>query len=869
MSAHATPHPARAEADSGMRWRLSFALLLGEWRAHPLRALVAVAAIAVGIALGFAIHLMNAAAFNEFSSAIKGLSGVADIQIRATEPLFDEAIYPHIAQHAGVAVASPILEIDASIPGHHSALKIIANDALRAGFLTPDLIGVAADGGMTETLADDTIFLSPAAEMWLKTGAGQPLTLQLGMQQFALRVAGSLPQARAGQRIAVMDIGAAQWRFNQLGKLSRIDLKLRSGVDSAAFKAQLQQELEKSQPGRFRVSQPNDADQNSRNEGMSRAYRVNLTVLALVALFTGAFLVFSTQALAVIRRRSQFALLRVLGMERRQLIAQILLEGLSLGVIGAACGVAGGYGLAATALHFMGGDLGAGLFSGVQPQIYFAPLAATIYFVLGVAVAILGCAAPAFDAARARPAVALKAGTEEATLARLSRPWPALACIALAAALSQAPPVFELPLFGYLSIALLLIGTIALMPRLAALTFCYAHQRWERAMAGRANAPAILTLTLARLANASSQAGIALGGVLSSFSLMVAMAIMVASFRVSLDDWLRHVLPADLYISSTSAGNTAGLRPPEQAALTALPGVETVDFLRMTAVSLDPARPAVALMARHVDAAQPERSLAIIGNIVVPAADAPPPVWISEAMVDLYGMQLGQRIELPLNGQRHPFIVGGIWRDYAHPTGTIQMRLSDYRKLTGDQDASNAAIWLHAGAKTEDTEAALKRLPFAAALDVSLPSDIRAMSMTVFDRSFAITYLLEAIAIVIGLFGVAATFSAQTLARAREFGMLRHVGLTRRQILAILAIEGGSLTALGILTGFVLGWFISLILVFVVNPQSFHWTMQLHLPWALMASVAGLLLTAAALTALFAGRQALSGGPIRAVREDW
>jgi putative ABC transport system permease protein len=143
------------------------------------------------------------------------------------------------------------------------------------------------------------------------------------------------------------------------------------------------------------------------------------------------------------------------------------------------------------------------------------------------------------------------------------------------------------------------------------------------------------------------------------------------------------------------------------------------------------------------------------------------------------------------------------------------------------------------------------------------------MSMKIFDRSFAITYLLEAIAIVIGLFGVAATFSAQTLARAKEFGMLRHVGVTRKQVLAILAIEGGSLTALGIATGFVLGWVISLILVFVVNPQSFHWTMQLHLPWPLLGSVAGLLLAAAALTALLAGRQSLSGGPIRAVREDW
>lgn len=861
--------PSHSASTGAMRWRLSLALLLGEWRAHPLRALVAVAAIAVGIALGFAIHLMNAAAFNEFSSAIKGLSGIADIQVRATEPLFDEAIYPQIAQRSGVAIASPVLEIEASIPHQHSALKIVGNDALRAGFLTPDLIGISASGGMMDALADDAIFLSPAAEKWLQSGAGQTLTMQLGMDKLSLRVAGSLPQARAGQRIAVMDIGAAQWRFNRLGKLSRIDLKLRAGVDSTAFKTQLQQELDQAQPGRFRVSQPNDADQDSRNEGMSRAYRVNLTVLALVALFTGAFLVFSTQALSVIRRRSQFALLRVLGMERRHLITQILLEGLSLGIVGAACGVAGGYGLAATALHFMGADLGAGLFAGVQPQIHFAPVAAGIYFALGVAVAILGCAAPAFDAARARPAVALKAGTEEATLAGLARPWPALLSIALAAALSQAPPVFELPLFGYLSIALLLLGTIALMPRLAAYTFRLAHLRWERAHAGKAGAPAILTLTLARLANASSQAGIALGGVLSSFSLMVAMAIMVASFRVSLDDWLRHILPADLYISTTSAGTTAGLHPAEQQALAALPGVETADFLRVTAVSLDPARPAVALMARHVDAAQPDRSLAMVGDIVVPAADAPPPAWISEAMVDLYGMKPGQRIELPLNGQRHAFTVGGIWRDYARPTGTIQIRLEDYRKLTGDQDASNAALWLRTGARASDTQAALKRLPFAAALDVSLPSDIRAMSMTIFDRSFAITYLLEAIAIVIGLFGVAATFSAQTLARAREFGMLRHVGLTRRQILAILAIEGGSLTGLGIVTGFVLGWFISLILVFVVNPQSFHWTMQLHMPWPLLASVAALLLGAAALTALFAGRQALSGGPIRAVREDW
>jgi putative ABC transport system permease protein len=867
VRANATPLHTPSDTAASMR-RLSRWLLLGEWRAHPVRALVAIAAIAVGISLGFAIHLINAAAFNEFSAAVKGLSGLADVQVRSTEPFFDEAIYPALAQRDGVVVASPVLEFDASVPGQRTALKIIGTDAFRASYISPELVGTPTDNNINDTLADDALFLSAAAQQWLQPQANA-VTLQVGTSQIKLRVAGSLPAARAGQRIAVMDIGAAQWRFAKLGQLSRIDLKLRDGVNREAFKAQLEKDLQARYPGRFRVNQPNDGEQNNSNESMSRAYRVNLTVLALVALFTGAFLVFSTQALSVIRRRSQFALLRVLGMDRHRLLRQILLEGLCLGIAGSAIGIAAGYGLAAAALHFMGADLGAGFFSGVRPQVQFTPVAAAVYFALGVAVALLGCAAPALDAARAKPAIALKSGSEEAAMSRLSRAWPSLACIAMAALLSQAPPIFELPLFGYVSIALLLIGAIGLMPRLAALVFRFAHQRWSAATGGKPDASAVMTLTLSRLANASSQAGIALGGVLSSFSLMVAMAIMVASFRVSLDDWLLHILPADIYVSTASGGATAGLRPQEQAAVAALPGVASADFLTTRSVALAPGRPPVTLMARTVDAANPGRTLAIVGATQLPAAGGPPPVWISEAMVDLYGMKVGQRIELPLAGAPRTFLVTGVWRDYARPTGTIQMRLSDYRAITGEQEASGVALTLKPGSRPEDTIKALKQLPFAAALTASEPSEIRAMSMKIFDRSFAITYLLEAIAIVIGLFGVAATFSAQTLARAKEFGMLRHVGVTRRQVLSILAIEGGSLTALGIVTGFALGWVISLILVFVVNPQSFHWTMQLHMPWPLLATVAGLLLAAAALTALLAGRQALSGGPIRAVREDW
>jgi putative ABC transport system permease protein len=886
---------AGSDPATAARWQLGRWLLAGEWRLHRLRALVAISAIAVGVALGFAIHLINAAAFNEFSAAVKSLSGQSDLQVRAAQPFFDEALYPRLAQYPGVAVASPVLEIDATLPSQTApptTLTILGIDIFRAAQVTPDLIGVAAAGAdagqngkdnkdqqdqaaRSAMLADDAIFLSPAAMQWLNAKPGTRLTLRTGAGTatgtVTLRVAGGLLRARAGQRLAVMDIAALQWRFGRLGQISRIDLKLADGVNLDAFKQGLQREF----GGRLMAVQTDD--QEARSANMSRAYRVNLNVLALVALFTGAFLVFSSQALAVLRRRTQFALLRVLGMTRRQLLAQVLAEGALLGVLGAVLGLVGGYAMAAAALHFFGGDLGGGYFAGVRPGLSLQPAAAATFLLLGLAVALLGSAAPAWEAARARPAQALKAGSEDSALSRLATPWPALLLLALGAACTRLPPVWNLPLFGYLAVALLLIGAIALMPRCAAWLFGLLSARMSsrtsssispsmppRAGAGRT----VATLALARLANAPNQAAVALGGVLSSFSLMVAMAIMVSSFRVSVDDWLSHILPADLYLRSGAV-----LQPAQQQAIAATPGLLRADFLRSVPLLLKPAQPPVMLIARPIDAAAPERMLPIVGPVLPPAAIRGTPIWVSEAMLDLYGYQLGSEVSLPLQtgaAQASPvFTVAGVWRDYARQTGSIQMRLADYRALSGDATVNDAALWLAPDTSPAQLRAALRRLPFGATLEFSEPGQIRAVSLKIFDRSFAVTYLLEAVAVLIGLFGVGATVSAQTLARTTEFGMLRHIGVTRGQVLALLATEGALVTALGILAGFVLGWCISLILVFIVNPQSFHWSMQMHIPWTGLASVALILLACATLTALLAGRHAVAGSAIRAVREDW
>jgi putative ABC transport system permease protein len=159
--------------------------------------------------------------------------------------------------------------------------------------------------------------------------------------------------------------------------------------------------------------------------------------------------------------------------------------------------------------------------------------------------------------------------------------------------------------------------------------------------------------------------------------------------------------------------------------------------------------------------------------------------------------------------------------------------------------------------------------PLQSRLTMAEPASLRTLALSIFDRSFAITYVLEAIAILVGLAGVATTASAQASARTREFGMLRHIGVGRAQIIAMLGVEGALLGAVGGLVGVTLGIGISQVLIHVINPQSFNWTMTTRLPITLMLSVITALVLASAITAMLAGRRAISIDAVRAVRADW
>jgi putative ABC transport system permease protein len=591
---------------------------------------------------------------------------------------------------------------------------------------------------------------------------------------------------------------------------------------------------------------------------LSRAYRVNLTMLAAMALLTGGFLVFSAQALSVVRRRSEFAFLRAMGLPRRRLFAWLIAEGALVGLAGGLAGVALGHGLAWAMLALLGGDLGAGYFSGLEPRLQFQPASTAIYVLLGVLAGAAGAWLPAHEAATVSPAQALKAGDSGVLAGQLSgrgRPWRGAVLLLASLAACALPPLNGLPVGGYLAVALLLAGSVLLLPAAAA--------RLAALLPPRGPVPA--RLAAARLVAAPGHAVIAAAGVLTSVALAAAMAIMVSSFRDSVDDWLAQVLPADLYLRAGTPQAGATLDAALQARIAAVPGVGSVRFTRHDSLRLAAGQAPVALIARPVSVDAHELPL----TARAPISAGETAIWISEAVRDLYGWRPGQAVELPLAGRLARVQVAGIWRDYARQTGAVLIDLADYRRLTGDRLANEAAITLAAAAAAREVAEALRATAAAGMLQVAYPGEIRATTLRIFDRTFAVTYLLEAVAVIIGLAGVAASFAALAAARRREFGMLRHLGLTRRQIGWMLAQEGALAAAVGVFGGLAAGAAIGLVLIEVVNRQSFHWSMDLHVPFASLAVFACGMIALAALAAVLAGRQAMRQDAVLAVREDW
>jgi putative ABC transport system permease protein len=658
------------------------------------RLVLSVVVVALGVALGFAVALINEAAVAEFTSGMKTLSGVADLEVRGPRGGFDEALFARLARDPDVAVASPIVEVDARIAGRDEALRIYGVDAFRAAAVTPAFVGTADNP--LDVLRPGVVFVSPAAAAWLAIQPGDNLTVQTGLHDTTLAVAG-LARAATGERYAVMDIAAAQDAFARGGLLSRIDLRVRPGVDGAALRARIAQAL----PDGVTVTTPQDTAAVTLR--MSRSYRVNLNVLALVALFTGGLLVFSTQTLSVVRRRAHFALLRTLGLARSRLVALLVGEGALIGALGSLLGLVGGYVLANVVLQVVGADLGAGFFRGVAPRASFdpRPRSSSASWALPSP-----CWAATFRRARPRGR-RRRPRSRRATSSRCSsacaNPTPGLILLAAGLLFTLAPPVVGLPLFGYFAIALLLIGTLLLLPRLAA---------WVLAAvpAPRAVAPRSHSANCGRTGTGHGQPRHDRRerqphGVDGDHGRVVPAIARRLAGRYS---------SADVYVRAGAAGDSAYFSADDQRKLAALDGVAHVSFLRVQTCSSTP-RNRASRCSRATSRRQSEPDAALDRRCGHRARRR------SAAGV---GERGGGRSPWPAARRATASTARGKGANVHRcrrvarlraATGRPRHRPRDLCALTGDTSANDAAVWLRPGVTLahlrDELDAAIPRQP--------------------------------------------------------------------------------------------------------------------------------------------------------------
>ena len=388
-----------------------------------------------------------------------------------------------------------------------------------------------------------------------------------------------------------------------------------------------------------------------------------------------------------------------------------------------------------------------------------------------------------------------------------------------------------------------------------------------------------MTLAVWRLAQAPASAAGLIAGVVAALALTVAMVVMVASFRDSVTQWLDKVLPADLYASLTRSDLNDALVQDKALiqAIAAVPGIARVEFTLQQKILFRPEQPEVMLIARPIPVNRAAEVLPVTGNLSAQPKGAMvplPEVFVSEAMLDLYGWKPGEVHTLPLKASTGEYLsvwVTGVFRDYGRQHGTVVMDISAYHALTQDTRRTDIALWLAPGSSPS---VVLERLhtqfPTFKTLEFRSSTDLRALSLTIFDRSFAMTYALEVAALLVALFTVAAGFAGQALLRQKEFALVRQLGQSSSQLTHWISVESGLLLALAACWGTVLGLLMSQVLIHRVNPQSFHWTMETSLPAVAIVVLILVTVLLGILAAVWAAKRNLNSERLAlSLREDW
>jgi putative ABC transport system permease protein len=832
---------------------------------HPVQLALAVLGIALGVAVVVSIDLANASAQRAFELSAEGLAGRATPTVEAGPAGLPEQVYVDLRRVAGVRGSAPVVAGPVALLDHPGrTLTLLGLDPFADGSVR-SLVAAPGEGGAA--YASDlltrpgSVLLSAPVARALGVAAGDPLALRAAGHRVTVTVAGLLQPADELARqtlegLLVADVSTAQEVLGMVGRLSRIDLALAGEADLDRVRAAL--------PAGLRVGPA--ASRAPVLEQMTRAFRLNLTMLSLLALLVGVFLIYNTMTFSVVQRRALFGTLRALGATRGEVFAAVLGEALLVGAVGTVLGLLLGVVLADGFLALVTRTINDLYFALQVRDVRVEPLSVAKGVLLGLVATAAAAALPAREATQVPPRATLARSTLESGLRRR---LPA-AALSGGVLLTLSAVLLALPggglAAGFVALFGVILGFTLLTP--GALLLVLRPLPALLARVGGVPGP----LAVRGVSAGLSRTGVAVAALMVAVATTVGVGVMVDSFRRSVAEWLGQTLRADLYLSAPAGGATrsgAAMDPGLVGRVAAVPGVAAVSTARNREVSssLGPVRlSAFALVPASYAGF---RLLEGDARTVWPLFETQERAVVSESFAYRHGVGVGARLTLATDRGERAFDVVGVYRDYGSDQGVVAISRGTYDRYWDDPGVAAIGVYAAPGA---DLEALADRLRGAVGAEdaVVLQSnrDVRQASLAVFDRTFAITLALRGLATLVAFVGVLSALMALELERGKEVAVLRAMGATRGQVWGLVLSQTGLLGALAGLFAVPLGLTLALILIHVINRRSFGWTLDLHVDPQLLLQAVALAVLAALLAGLYPALRMAGTSPARALREE-
>jgi len=842
-------------------------LILRPLLAQPSRALLTLVAVALGVAVVIAIDLAGFAAAGSFRSSMESLSGKAQWEIVGTGGI-PEATLGKLATLPENASFEPRMEEFVTDEASGATATLIGLDLVA----NPRRSTVTKDSGSIDQLDDlRAAYVTPA--FGRKVGDLLPVIVQ--DRQETLKVAGifQLDSDTSSQdRLIVVDIPVAQELTGRVGRLDRIEVSVpsfsqASDAGAALAEQELLRVIEGELPAGTQV-RPFGARTDA-NRRMLEAFRWNLRVLSGVALVVGAFLIYNTISVSVVRRRGEIGVLRALGVTRAGAQAIFLLEAATFGAIGGFIGSWLGYGMAHVAVQLLAATVSSLYVTSSPGEVLLSSGYLLVGVLLGCAVATVAALAPAREAGSIAPVEAMaRGGRDYAVRVHTGRSaiWACLLLI-VGAGLCYLPPIQGTPVFGYVATLLLILGTALLAP--AVLTL--AHRLTEKRVQHVLGVEALLAAR--NIFGSLRRSTVLVAALATAVAMMASVGIMVGSFRQTVLVWMDNQIQADLYIRAAAPAEP-GVNPPidpEVAArIRTLPMVAEIDRLRTYPLMLH-GKPTTF---SYADAAVMERRGRVSflpgqnRESILEQMARGAYVVVSEPFSQKHGVSVGSRMELPLPDGDFPVTVIGVFNDYASERGTIYGDERVFAKHFTRENITGIAVYLKDGVDIEEGRLAVQQATANRRVMISTNRSLRESAIRIFDQTFAITWALEGVAIFVAVLGMAGALLAMVMDRRRELSMLRFLGASQRQIQGLLYWEAALLGMLSNLLGLALGLALSLVLIYVINRQSFGWTFQFHWPGSLLLAAISLIYVCTLAAAWFPARAATRLNPIEVIHEE-